>query len=251
VHPFETQAEFEAALARDPLEGSLGWGSQVVDRYRFYREALAEFPPLSSIIKRVLPDLQGPLDTVELLRGSEVFLDFHTQPELIQDALSKAATAQIAFARHLAPWLNDGPEGWSHQHGFRVRGNILVRVDSAIMLSARMYHEQVRPHDERVLRELGGGGVHSCGNIQHIAQEYLKLPSNQSLDLGQPHLNDLDTLYRRAERRRIPLIRVDVAESELRVEAVRRRFPTGISLFHTVGSVSEARCVMERWRQTD
>ena len=114
-----------------------------------------------------------------------------------------------------------------------------------------MYHEQVRPHDERVLRELGGGGVHSCGNIQHIAEEYLELPSNQSLDLGQPRLNDLDTLYRRAKARRIPLIRVDVAESELMVGAVRRRFPTGISLFHTVGSVSEARCVMERWRQTD
>lgn len=244
---YQTRQEFAVALQRDPLDFTQGWCPRVVERYEFYRAVLAPYPGLAKVIKLVLPDLQGPMDTVELLRGSELYLDLYEDPALVADALSKAVAAQVGFARHLSRYLNDGPSGWAHQHGFVIRGPILIRIDSAIMLSPRMYREQVAPHDERVLRELGGGGLHSCGDINLNGPEYLNVPSAQCLDLGQPAMNDLDKLYALAQPRRIPLLRVSVTESELTSGSVLRRFPTGVSLLHAAGSIEDARRIMRAY----
>ena len=244
---FETREEFVAALQRDPLDFTQGWCPRVIERYEFYRATLAAYPGLARVIRLVLPDLQGPMDTVELLRGCELYVDLYQDPALVAEAMAKVATAQIGFARHLAPYVSDGPPGWTHQHGFLVRGPILIRIDSAIMLSPRMYHEQIAPHDERVLRELGGGGLHSCGNVNLNGTEYLSVASTQCLDLGQPDMNDLDKLYRLARERRIPLLRVSVKEDELTSGSVLRRFPTGVSLLHPARSFEDARRIMQAY----
>ena len=241
---FETREEFVAALERDPLDFTQGWCPRVIERYEFYRATLARYPGLRQVVKLVLPDLQGPMDTLELLRGCELYVDLCQDRALVADALAKIATAQIGFARHLALHVTDGPPGWTHQHGFLLRGPILIRIDSAIMLSPRMYREQIAPHDERVLRDLGGGGLHSCGNINLNGAEYLSVPSTQCLDLGQPEMNDLDQLYALARERRVPLLRISVQESELTSGAVRHRFPTGVSLLHAAKSVEDARRIM-------
>ena len=115
------------------------------------------------------------------------------------------------------------------------------------MVSPRMYREQIGPYDEQVLRELGGGGLHSCGNFRHNAAEYLGLPSMQCLDLGQPELNDLDALYALARERRIPLVRVSVSERELVSGSVLRRFPTGVSLLHHCESLAHGQRIMEAY----
>ncbi|HOX57594.1 MAG TPA: hypothetical protein P5205_12700 [Candidatus Paceibacterota bacterium] len=244
---FQSRAEFVAALQRDPLDFTQGWCPRVLERYEFYRATLTAYPALNRVIKLVLPDLQGPMDTVELLRGCDLYLDLLQDSALVADALSKAAAAQIGFARHLARYVNDGPHGWAHQHGFLIRGPILIRIDSAIMLSPRMYREQIAPHDARVLRELGGGGLHSCGNVNLNGVEYLNVPKLQCLDLGQPEMNDLDKLYIQARERRVPLLRVTVQEGELTSGSVLRRFPTGVSLLHPAKSLADARRIMSAY----
>jgi hypothetical protein len=95
-----------------------------------------------------------------------LYADLLDDPAFVDHALDTVAAAQVALARQLAPLLNDGPAGFAHQHVFMMRGRILLRDDSAIMVSPRMYREQIAPHDERVLREIGGGGIHSCGKFQ-------------------------------------------------------------------------------------
>ena len=247
VRNFETRAEFVAALQRDPLDFTQGWCPRVVERYEFYRAALAPYPGLAGVIKLVLPDLQGPMDTVELLRGSELYVDLYQDTALLADALAKAAAAQIGLARYLSRYVNDGPPGWTHQHGFLVRGPILIRIDSAIMLSPRMYREQIAPYDEPVLRELGGGGLHSCGDISLNGPAYLDVPSVQCLDLGQPEMNDLDKLYALAQERRISLLRISAKEDELTSGSVLRRFPTGVSLLHAAKSLDDARRIMDAY----
>jgi hypothetical protein len=241
---FETRQGFAAALQRDPLDFTQGWCPRVIERYEFYRATLAPYPGLASIIKLVLPDLQGPMDTAELLRGSELYVDLYEDPALLADAMAKAAAAQIGFARCLSRYVNDGPAGWAHQHGFLIRGPILIRIDSAIMLSPRMYREQIAPYDERVLRELGGGGLHSCGNINLNGPEYLGVPSSQCLDLGQPQMNDLDRIYALAREKRAALLRLSVTEEELTSGSVLHRFPTGVSLLHFANSIDDARRIM-------
>jgi hypothetical protein len=241
VRPFRSRAELAAGLSRGPADLTAGWLPRVVERYRFYREVLALFPPLPDVIRLVLPDLQGPVDTLEMMCGSALYADLIDDPAFVTQALDTLGAAQVSLARQLAPLVNDGPAGFSHQHGFMIRGRITLRDDSAIMVSPRMYRRQIAPHDERVLAEMGGGGIHSCGNFMHNVGAMLELPSLQCLDFGQSPLNDVDAIYARAKPRRIALVRIQVTAEELRRGDIRLRFPTGVTLLHAAPSPAAAR----------
>ena len=232
------------------MDLTAGWLPRVVERYRFYRDVLALYPPLPDVIRLVLPDLQGPVDTLEMMCGSALYADLIDDPDFVAQALDTVAAAQVALARQLAPLINDGPAGFSHQHGFMIRGPILLRDDSAIMVSPRMYRRQIAPHDERVLAELGGGGIHSCGNFMHNVGAMLELPSLQCLDFGQSPLNDVDAIYAQARPRRIALVRVQVTAEELRDGSISRRFPTGVTLLHDAPSLAAARDSVAAYAQS-
>ena len=233
----------------DPLDFDQGWCPRVVERYRFYRDALAEYPPLDTLIRRVLPDLQGPIDTAELLRGGEIFVDMYESPHELSALLSVVATAQIGFARHLRPYLSDGPDGYSHQHGLMLPGNILIRGDTSIMVSPQMYQEHIAPHDSRVLTELGGGGMHCCGDFRHLLPPFSELSGLRCIDFGQPEMNDLDAVYAEARRGKIALVRASVANEELVSGAVLDRFPTGVALKQKVESRVQAQEIMSAYRE--
>ena len=255
VRHFDTLDEFRRAIDGDPTDFSRGWCPRVVETYQFYGEVLAYHPELREMIRIVLPDLQGPIDNVDVLRGTEFFTDFYNDPELVAHALEQAAAAQIAFAKHLAQYITDGPEGYCHQHTMPMPGAVLIRNDSAIMLSPAMYRERVAPHDERVLCELGGGGIHCCGKIEHNADEFLGVPGCGCLDLGQPEMNDIDAIYAQAAAhgpgggRKTPIIRLRVAREELASGSVMHRFPTGGSLMHQAQSFAEAQEIMAAYRR--
>ena len=249
VRHYESLAEFKRAMERDLTDFSRGWCSRVIERYEYYREILREYPVLQKIIKLPLPDLQGPFDTVELLRGSEIFLDLYKTPEMVADVLQKAALAQIGFARHLANHVYDGPQGYSHQHGVMITGNMLIRNDTAIMVSPEMYRSQIAPYDASILKEMGGGGVHACGNLQSQCPEFLGLPFLQCLDFGQSYLNDIDAVYEQAKEKRVSLLRVQVPEKELTTGRVMERFPTGVTLLHEAKSLDDAGRIMEQYRE--
>ena len=214
----------------DPEDCSAGWIPRVIETLESYHEVLAAWPEVKDGLRIVLPDLQGPLDNLELIRGSDLFLQLITEPEAVDGALDTLARTQIHLARHLSNWTTDGPLGYCHQHAVRQKGHLLLRNDSCIMVSAPMYRRRIAPHDEHVLRELGGGGVHSCGNFGHLVNEFLALPSLQCLDFGQPEMNDVDTIYALAAKKKVALIRVAVSEQELASGSAARRFPTGVVL---------------------
>jgi hypothetical protein len=220
----------EQVAATDPADFSRGWIPRVIETLEYYHEVLAKWPGLAELIHVVLPDLQGPFDNLELIGGSEVFLQMATEPDALDRALGNLAAAQVNLARSLAPRIKDGPEGFCHQHAVGLRGNILLRNDSCIMVSAERYREQIAPHDEFVLRALGGGGIHSCGRFSHLVDEFLALPSLRSLDFGQAEMNDVDAIYRPASERKIALIRVAVDREELESGRAAERFPTGVVL---------------------
>jgi hypothetical protein len=248
VRPFQTLTEFRAALERDPLDFSQGWCPKVVDRYQFYRAALQDYPAVAGLVRLVLPDLQGPLDTAELLRGSDIYVDLYNDPELIAKALDTIAQAQIGLAKHLSSYITDSVDGFSHQHAAVIGGHILIRNDSTINISPATYRQHVAPHDEKVLHALGGGGIHTCGKTNHNIDEFFALPSLRCLDLGQPELNDLDTIYAKAKQRKIGMDRVHVTREELVTGRVTKRFPTGVSLVHAAQSLADARAIMDAYR---
>lgn len=236
----EEPPSLEAIAEADPDIATAGWVPRVLETYQAYQELLAPYPELASALKITLPDLQGPLDTVEQLTGEELLVELLENPQLAARAFMRAAELQLACARLLAPFTSDGPEGFSHQHGFLVKGQILIRCDSAVMISPELYRDLVAPADEFVLSELGGGGLHSCGRIGHAVPEMLKLPSLASFDFGQSSMNDVDSLYSLARERRIPFLRVEADKEELSNGSILRRFPTGVSLHCRVESLEEA-----------
>jgi len=216
-----------------------------VETCQFYQHVLNEYPALRDLIRIVLPDLQGPFDNLELLVGSEVFVQLHTCPEQVQAALHAMATAQVGFARHLQPYLTDGPEGYAHQHAVMIKGQILIRADSVILVSPEMYGELIAPHDEYVLHELGGG-MHTCGRTDHV-DAFLSLPSVRCLDLGQSELNDMDSIYAAARGRGVPIVRVLASEEELVSGAIMEQYPTGVTLRHEAASLAAAQRIMEQY----
>ena len=237
----------DAILDRDPRDFSQGWCPRVVETCQFYQHVLNEYPALRDLIRIVLPDLQGPFDNLELLVGSEVFVQLHTCPEQVQAALHAMATAQVGFARHLQPYLTDGPEGYAHQHAVTIKGQILVRADSVILMSPQMYGELIAQYDEYVLHELGGGGMHTCGKADQHVDAFLSLPSVSCLDFGQSGLNDMDSIYAAARGRGVPIVRVLASEEELASGAVMDRYPTGVTLRHEAPSLAAAQRIMARY----
>lgn len=249
VRPFETLGEFRAVLDRDPLDFSQGWCPKVVQRYQFYRGVLDAYPGVAKVVHLVLPDLQGPLDTAELLRGSEIYVDLYNDPDMIANALDVLARAQIGLAQHLSSYITDSTDGFSHQHATLIGGRILIRGDSTVNISPVTYRRHIAPYDEMVLSGLGGGGIHSCGKAEHNIDEFFALPSIRCLDLGQPHLNDIDKIYAKARQRKIGIDRVRVTREELVTGRVMERFPTGVSLVHQAESLVDACAIMDAYRQ--
>jgi len=247
VRPFESREAFGAVLRIDPTDLSAGLCPRLMDFYRSFHDLLAGYPNLRRCVRVVMPDLQGPFDNAELLRGSEIYVDLYEEPEFVEAVLARMGEAQVAVATAVQPLLSDGPDGFCHQHTVALPGAILIRNDSPTNLSAEMYSRHIAPHDRAVLDRLGGG-VHFCGKGDHLVPRLLEIPSLTALDLGQPQMNDLETIYRQAAARRVPLIRYRTNEEQIRTGRVCRRFPTGVTLMHQAGSLDEARRLMDEYR---
>jgi len=241
----EKRVSLEAVAEGDPLDFSQGWCPRAMEMCQFFKETLRVWPKLQSLIKIVMPDLQSPFDNLELIVGSSVFEDLQTRSELAAAALRNVAVAQVGFARRLTELICDGPDGFAHQHATMISGRILLRDDSAILMSPAMYRDQIAPHDEFVLRELGGGGIHCCGNVGLHAKVFLDRAGLRSFDFGQSEQNDVDAIYEQARARQVALVRVAASEQELCAGEILRRFPTGVSLIHRAESFGAAQRAME------
>lgn len=245
VHRPGHDISLEQIANTDPADFSQGWIPRAAERMQAYHEAFAHFPELQASVRIVLPDLQGPFDNLELIHGSEAFLRLVADPNLVDAALRNLATAQIGLVQYFGQWTTEPDAGFSHQHGFPLAGNVLLRNDSCIMVSPEMYRHQIAPHDERVLRECGGGGIHSCGTISHLVEEFLALPSLRTIDFGQSEMNDVESIYARAASRKIPLTRVAVRPEDLAAGRVDERFPTGVSLIYRAESLTDAKATLQ------
>jgi len=247
ARPYESTEALRAVFEIDPEDFTRGWCPKLFDTYHFYHEALKDYPNVQRCVKIVLPDLQGPFDNAEMLRGSAIYTDLIEAPDLVRRLLARMARTQVALARRLQPLLRESLPGFSHQHAATIPGHILIRNDTPINISPAMYREHVAPHDEAVLSAMGTGGVHFCGKGEHLVPEILKLPSLTALDLGQPEMNDLDRIYAQLADRRIPMVRARVPEEELLSGRAKQRFPTGVTFMHAVPSLDHARRFMEAY----
>ena len=111
-------------------------------------------------------------------------------------------------------------DNYSVHWGLLYRGQLMLRDDSAMNLSAEMFAEFVLPYDRQLLEKFGGGVIHACGHVDHFVRCFSDLPQLHGFNLTQPHLNDMERIYRQTLDRGIPLLGLprQAAEEALRQE---------------------------------
>jgi hypothetical protein len=234
---------YQQIIDQGSADFSKGWLKKATSRYEFYIDVLKDYPKLQKVTNVVLPDLQGPLDNLELIRGSGFFMEMITERDLCIKAMEVLAKAQIEIAAHFSRFVTKRDDGLSFQHAFAIKGGILLRDDIAIMISPQMYGELVGPFEDRVLSALGGG-VHSCGVVDRIVPQILSLDNIECFDFGQAELNGVGSVYKLASPKKIALTRVTVTEEEIKSGKIMEKYPTGISLIFRAKSYEHARDVM-------
>ena len=228
------------------------WIPRVSETLGFYHSALKNYPSVSAAMAVIMPDLQGPFDTAAMLWGSSILCALYENPPLVSRLLKAVSEVMVHVYKLLRSIVGPEllPEGFSHQHGSIIRGNLMLRCDSNLLMSADMYEQQVLIHDIDVLKKVGNGSYHSCGRWDHNIPAVVKALEIGSLDFGaQSSMNNIDTIYSLARIHKKHLNLVNVTEKELISGSVFGRFPTGATLTCEVRDVKTAVKVMTTYRE--
>ncbi len=207
AHHLEGGADAIRTLAdRGPGEPKSGLGGRCFQTVAFYRDALAEIPPLADAIDIYHPDLQGPYDVAHLLMGPDIFLAGYDEPELVERLVGVVTETYRRFIRAWADEVGfaDG-DGLTTHWNFTIRGRIMLRNDTTILLRPEHYRRFVQPFDARLLSEFGGA-IHFCGRADHLVDLMLETEGLTALNSSQPELNDHGRMLRTAQQRRAVLL---------------------------------------------
>jgi len=221
---------------------------RALDQYGYFKKVLEDYPNCRAGLQIILPDLQGPFSTLEMLWGTGIYETIYDNPEEIMALLDRVTEAMLIAYERLKPEVRDniGPDcHYCHAMGFK--GRYLIRNDSSINISPEQYRQILRPSDTRLIARIGSVGIHFCGNGQHQVENFLHIPGVDCLDLGNPELMNLDWLYQRASRQEVPLVGLAVPETEFTADQVIRRFPSGVICVYQPKTLTEARAFVRRY----
>lgn len=203
------------ALGRSGMEAVAAGSQQALQRglwplVRAVGQAFAACTRGRPLLERHLhiyhPDLQGPMDALEMAWGSECFTAFVEEPDLVHAILR---TMTDAYAQAIVDWdavVPDRHPGWCAHWGFLHRGHIMLRDDSAMNLSPRMFRDLVAPYDGDLLRRLGGGAMHACGRVGHFLPEATALHGMHAFNFGQMTMNDPTVVQRTTVDRGVHIV---------------------------------------------
>ena len=242
IEHFESLDPIERiADATGPVDLSMGVLPRSFATLWYYRQKLDQFPPCGDAVKIAVPDLQGPLDTADLLWGSDIYYAFTDAPDLLGRLLFRLADVMLQVHAAYKPLTRDPLDPVSNtQHGYQIPGRLLIRDDSAIMLSPDTYAQHVRPHDVRLLREVGGGAIHFCGNGQHLIEKMIESEEVKGLDFGEIHLMDASRIYGACRERKVSVHRVTPPREDIVSGRAKQLFPTGAVFVYESDSVEDA-----------
>lgn len=199
------------------------FGRNVFEFGEMYLEICKNYPKIAKYVYMYHPDTQGPLDIAELLWGADMFYAMYDDTELVHSLMRLFTDTYRAF---LDKWFAMYPnkEDLNAHWDFLMRGTICLRNDSAMNLAPEQYEEFAFPYDRELFDYYGGGILHYCGRGDHYIDILTALPSLTGINLSQPHLNDMDTVYRAAfgnGKRLLDLTRAACDDYEKQPDAVR------------------------------
>ncbi|MDF1516015.1 MAG: uroporphyrinogen decarboxylase family protein [Anaerolineae bacterium] len=190
----QAAAAVKQLLARGIPELTHALGGKVLEMAAFYQEMFTPYPKIQQYVHLYHPDMQGPMDICELLWGSSLFVALVEAPDLVTQLLDLVTDTYIAYMRawtKMVPFEGDSSFHWAMMQ----TGNIMIRDDSAMNLSSRMFAKFIAPYDERLLTEFGGGAIHFCGRGDHYIAQAAALDGLGTINMSQPEYNDMDRIF--------------------------------------------------------
>ncbi len=204
--PFNDTQKIRSLLEAGMPTLTNGLGQRVFDFGEFCAEALAPYPLIQKYVQVSHPDTQGPLDIAELLWGGELFYAMYDDPELVHGILKLISETYTAFLEKWFALFPSHSDIHCHWSSLYFRGHILLRNDSAMNLSPQLYNEFGLPYDSALLKHFKGGAVHFCGRGDHYIEALCSIPELTAINMSQPHLNDMETIYRHTVDQGIKLL---------------------------------------------
>ena len=194
-----------AALDHGVPDLRAGQGADVFDCGERMAELLRRHDVLDRWVMLYHPDAQGPIDNAELAWGSDIFLAFYDDPQLVHDFLDLMTEHYLAFLR---AWFAAHPprSPYSAHWGYLIKGQIMLRDDSLMNLSPQVYDEFIHVRERRCFAELGGGAIHYCGRGSHVIDRFHSIDGLTAVNLSQPHLNEMDRVFAHTVDRGLKLI---------------------------------------------
>ncbi len=185
---------------------------------QIYLDAIKDYPKIQRYVHMYLPDLQGPFPLVDSLWGGDIYIALFEEEDLVHEAMTFMTDVYLTFAKKwlaiFKPFDADHHVEWGLLH----RGNAIIRNDAIMNISGDMYGEFVKPYDQRILNEIGGG-VHFCGRGDHYIDEVGSMENLSCLNMSQPHLNDMAKIYAAIIDKGVPIIGMPEAEVKRATEA--------------------------------
>jgi hypothetical protein len=205
AHPLAGGSDaIRALLERGVPDLLAGLGARCFETAAHYRETLRAYPALAEAVRIYHPDLQGPFDVAHLLWGPGILIALYDEPELVHALLDLVTETYIAWLRRWQARFGENTALTAHWN-IMMRGGAMVRDDTAVMLSPAHYREFVRPYDQRIL-DAFGGCIHFCGRGAAFVGDMVESRNLYGLHISQPELNDMDTVWRLCQERRLVLL---------------------------------------------
>jgi len=249
LESFHNTAAIERIAGASDLDVENSVMQRSFNTLEFYKDRLAAHPPLDEFIQISMPDLQGPMDTAEQLWGSDIYYAFVDKRDLLDRLLARVVEATVELSEKYRRLAHDRLEPFANtQHGYVIPGRLLIRNDSAIMLSPAMYADVVRPHDARLLNSVGKGAIHFCGNGEHLIDKMVEIPDLLGIDLGQPEMMNVPRIHALCLERKVALTNIQPSRDDLISGKARRDFPTGCVMIYVTRDCEDAREVVRAYQ---
>ncbi|HOF18600.1 MAG TPA: hypothetical protein PK082_06800 [Phycisphaerae bacterium] len=227
VRPHGSDEAMRKLLAAGPPDIRAGLGGKVFATAERFLETVRRYPKVAEFVELYHPDVQGPIDALEVIWGSEIFLAFYDEPDLVRGMLDLVtdtyARLMRAWYRLVPPRHGEYSPHWGQWH----KGRLMIREDSLMNLSSETFVEFIRPCDQRLFDEFGGGAMHFCGRGDHYIQAMSEMPGLTAIAMSQPHLNDMETIFRHTVDKGLVML-------SLRRDAAEQALAAGRDLHHRV-----------------
>ncbi|MBN1942119.1 MAG: hypothetical protein JW849_02385 [Phycisphaerae bacterium] len=220
--PLHDREKIQAVFDAGVPDFRAGLGEKVLHCVEQFQAVFEKYPILKEYVALYHPDWQGPIDIAEVVWGSEIFYAIFDEPDFVRSFLdlmtqTYAQSARAWFTR-VPPTSNGQPAThWQVMH----KGTLVLREDSLMNLSPETYVDLIRPLDQALFDEFGGGAIHYCGRGEHFIPAMCEMKGLHGMNLSQPDMNDMEVIYQNTVDKGIPLLGLDRQEVDRAVKAGR------------------------------